>query len=75
MKVFTYTQARQQLSAVLDTARKEKVVIMRRGNERFSLSAERLSQSPFDIPGVKTKATTDDILDAIRASRSGRKKP
>jgi len=26
-------------------------------------------QSPFDIPGIKTKATTKDILQAIRDSR------
>ena len=70
MKVFTYTQARQQLSTVLDTARKEKVVIMRRGGEQFSLSIESPLQSPFDIPGIKTKATTTDILDAVRESRS-----
>ena len=25
--------------------------------------------SPFDVPGIKTKATTQDILDAVRDSR------
>ena len=27
------------------------------------------TKSPFDIPGIKTKATTQDILDAVRESR------
>lgn len=70
MKVFTYSQARQRLSAVLDTARKEKVLITRRGGDRFCLSYETSTKSPFDVPGIKTKATTRDILTAIRESRS-----
>lgn len=27
------------------------------------------TQSPFDVPGVNTQASTTDILDAVRASR------
>ncbi|MEA1949513.1 MAG: hypothetical protein U9N83_19725 [Thermodesulfobacteriota bacterium] len=26
-------------------------------------------KSPFEVPGIKTKATTKDILDAIKESR------
>jgi len=26
-------------------------------------------KSPFDVPGIKTKATTNDILDAVKESR------
>jgi hypothetical protein len=26
-------------------------------------------KSPFDVPGIKTKATTKDILAAVRESR------
>jgi hypothetical protein len=70
MKVFTYSQARRQLSAVLDTARKEKVLITRRGGDRFCLSYEAAPESPFDVPGIRTKATTRDILAAVRESRS-----
>ena len=70
MKVFTYSQARQRLSAVLDIARKEKVLITRRGGDRFCLSREVSAKSPFDVPSVRTKATTRDILAAIKESRS-----
>lgn len=70
MKTFTYSQARQQLSAVLDIARKEQVLITRRGGDAFCLSYKTTSKSPFDVPGVKTRATTRDILDAIRESRA-----
>ena len=70
MKVYTYSQARQQLSQVLDTARDEEVVIRRRNGESFSLLYKSEPTSPFDVPPVKTRATTQDILAAVRDSRS-----
>jgi len=70
MKVYTYSEARQQLSKVLDTAREEEVVIKRRGGETFSLVLKKTNASPFDVPGIKTSATTKDILKAVRESRS-----
>lgn len=70
MKVFTYSQARQAFSTVLDTARKEEVLIKRRGGDTFSLTYKKTPKSPFDVRGIKTAATTQDILDAVRDSRS-----
>ncbi len=72
MKVFTYSEARKRLARVLDMARKEEVLIKRRGGETFSLTRKSPRQSPFDVPGVKTRATTRDILQAIAESRSRR---
>jgi len=69
MKVYTYSEARQRLSDVLNTARSEEVVIKRRGGETFSITLRKGEKSPFDVPGIQTKATTNDILSAIRASR------
>ena len=70
MKVFSYSGARRRLSEILDIARDEKVIIKRRRGESFSVVYKSPTESPFDIPGIKTKATTQDILDAIRESRS-----
>lgn len=69
MKVYTYSEARQRLSDVLNTARSEEVVIKRRGGETFSIIFKKSKKSPFDIPGIQTKATTKDILSAVRESR------
>ena len=69
MKVFTYSQARQALATVLDTARKEQVLITRRGGETFAVTYKTPEKSPFDVPGIKTKATTQHILEAVRDSR------
>jgi hypothetical protein len=72
MKVFTYSEVRKCLARVLDMARKEEVLIKRRGGETFSLTRRSPRHSPFDVPGVKTRATTRDILEAIAESRSKR---
>ena len=70
MKVYTYSEARQRLSEVLNIARTEEVIIKRRGGESFSIIYKKGQKSPFDVPGIKTRATTKDILDAIKESRS-----
>jgi prevent-host-death family protein len=69
MKVYTYSEARRRFAEVLNIARKEEVIIKRRGGETFSIIFKETPKSPFDIPGIKTKATTKDILEAIRDSR------
>ena len=69
MKVYTYSEARQHLADVLNIARTEEVVIKRRGGDTFSIIFRKSTKSPFDVPGIKTKATTKDILDAVRESR------
>ena len=72
MKVFTYSEARQNLSKLLNIAQKEEVEIRRRDGATFSLLSKRKKRkSPFDISGIKTKATTKDILSAVRESRLG----
>jgi len=70
VKVFTYSQARQALATVLDTARKEQVLITRRGGDTFVVTYKTTPKSPFDVPGIRTNATTQDILEAVRDSRS-----
>ncbi len=71
MKVYTYSQARQRLSELLDTARREEVLIRRRGGGTFSVvfKSETASTSPFDVTGLSTRATTAEIVEAVRESR------
>ncbi len=72
MKVFTYSEARQNLSKLLNIAQKEEVEIRRRDGTTFLLvSIIKEGKSPFDVSGIKTKATTKDILNAVRESRLG----
>lgn len=72
MRVFTYSEARRRLARVLVMARKEEVLIRRRGGEMSSLTRKSARHSLFDVPAVKTRATTKDILEAVAESRSKR---
>ena len=69
MKVYTYSEAKQSLANVLNIAKTEEVVIRRKGGETFSIIFRKSKKSPFDVPGIQTKATTNDILEAVRESR------
>jgi len=70
MRVFTYSEARQNLSKLLVLAQDEEVEIRRKDGSVFSLRVKQTdSTSPFDVPGVDTEATTSDVLEAVRESR------
>lgn len=71
MKVFTYSEARQNLAKLLRLAQEEAVEIRRRDGAVFTLQAKQSDESsPFDVPGINTQATTEDILAAIGESRT-----
>jgi len=69
MKVYTYSQARQNLSELLNKAHREEVLIRRRDGTTFSVVPKRKTGSPFDIIGISTEISTEDILNAIQESR------
>jgi hypothetical protein len=70
MRVYTYSEARQRLAEVLKNARDDEVLIKRKNGETFSVRLRKPQRSSLDIPGVDTQATMDDILEAIRDSRT-----
>ena len=70
MKVYTYSQARQNLAEVLNQSKDEEVVIRRRGGDSFAVVPKPREGSPFDVPGVNTGVTTSEMLAAVRESRS-----
>lgn len=71
MKVFTYSEARQNLAKLLDLAKTEEVHIRRKDGSVFILRARiEAVESPFDIPGIRTQARTEDILDAVADTRA-----
>jgi len=70
MKVYTYSEARQQLARVLDEARHDgEIRIRRRDGREFSVQPVRGVGSPFDVPGVDTGLCAEEIIAAIRESR------
>jgi prevent-host-death family protein len=70
MKVFSFSEARQQFSAVLDLAQSEgEVRVSRRDGRMFVIQPVQSKKSPLDIPGVDSSFTAEDILSFIHESR------
>ena len=70
MQVYTYSEARQKLSTVLKQAEDVgKVLIKRKDGRTFALTPEKSTTSPLDIPTIKAKITTDEIVKIIRNGR------
>jgi antitoxin (DNA-binding transcriptional repressor) of toxin-antitoxin stability system len=73
MKIFKYSEARQNFSTVLNTALKEDVIITRKDGNQFKLAPinKKQKKSPFDIEWIDTDITTQEIIDVIRKCREG----
>jgi acid stress-induced BolA-like protein IbaG/YrbA len=73
MKVYNYSEARQNFAVIFNTALKEDVIITRKDGNKFKLVTiheQEKGQSPLKaVKGIKTKVTMGDILDAIRDGR------
>ena len=70
MQVYTYSEARQKLALVLEQAEDTgKVLIRRKDGRTFALVPERNAVSPLDVPSIKAKITTQELVDVIREGR------
>ena len=68
MKEYSFTEARQNFAATLDTAKREGVVCIRkRGGEAFYIRPA--TASPLDIKGVDLRLGTAAIVDVVRQGR------
>lgn len=67
MHVYTYSEARQKLSIILDQAESMgKVLIRRKDGRTFALICEKATASPLDVPTIKAKIITKEMVDIIR---------
>jgi PHD/YefM family antitoxin component YafN of YafNO toxin-antitoxin module len=73
MNVYTYSEARQNLATLLDEARRDgAVAIRRRDGSTFVLKPEETKRSPLEVEGVDIGITMDEILDLVREAREAR---
>lgn len=72
MTVYSYSEARERLSVLLERALVEgQVKIRSRDGRIFVIRPEREpGTSPFEVRSVKLPTSKRDILEAIRESRS-----
>ena len=70
MEVYTYSEARQKLSKVLEQAETSgKVLIRRRDGRTFALVPEKILSSPLNVPSIKANISTQEIVGLIREGR------
>jgi hypothetical protein len=70
MNVYTYSEARQKLASVLDTAESTgKVLIRRKDGSTFALTPEDATKSPLDVPAVKVDLSTRELVSLVRKER------
>lgn len=70
MKVYTYSEARQHLARILEEARSEGAVgIRRRDGHTFILKPDQRSGSPLDVDGIDVGVTTEEIVAFVREGR------
>ncbi len=70
MNTYTYSEARQKFAAILDKAKKEgKVLIKRKDGSIFELRSLVQNKSPLDVKGVKIKLNKEEIIDILKEVR------
>ena len=70
MDVYTFSEARQKLAAVLAKAKTDgEVRIKRKDGDEFTVKLVRKKKSPLDVKGVSLGLSADDIVDDVRESR------
>ena len=70
MQIYTYSEARQKLASVLEQAENTgKVLIRRKDGRTFALIPEKSDKSPLDVPSIKAKVSTQEIVDIVREGR------
>ncbi len=70
MDVYTYSEARQKLSSVLDKAESTgKILIRRQDGRTFALSPEVTARSPLDLPSIKANISSEELVTLVRKER------
>ncbi len=70
MREYSFTEARQHFASLLDEAKREGVVcIKKRDGESFYIKPAESKGSPLDVEGVDLGLSSSDIVDIVRKGR------
>jgi|GEM_PF-225956 hypothetical protein len=70
MRTYTYSEARQRLATLLDQARKEgQVRIRRQDGSTFVVQPLRSEESPLDVRPVRSRLRPGELVDLVRLER------
>jgi len=70
VRVYTFSEARQKFAALLERARREGAVrVKRRDGQVFLIQPERSRRSPLDVAGIDSDVSGEEIVDMIHEMR------
>lgn len=70
MREYSFTEARQNFASILEQAKKEGgVCVKKRDGEAFVIKVMKTKRSPLDVAGVELGATAAEIVETIREGR------
>jgi len=71
MIIYTYSEARQNFSTVLEKAKSEgKVLIKRRDGSSFLLTPLSANESPLNVKGINKDIDSSEIIEILKEIRS-----
>ncbi|MDR2053464.1 MAG: type II toxin-antitoxin system Phd/YefM family antitoxin [Treponema sp.] len=77
MRIYNYSEARQNFTSVLNTALREEVIVTRKDGSKFKIipieTKKSGGHSPLEhITGIKANVSTEELVEIIREGREGR---
>ena len=70
MTTYTFSEARQKFAAVLEKAKSEgRVLVKRKDGSAFMIEPVLKPESPLDVEGVDLGITADEIVKILREVR------
>ncbi len=70
MEVYTFSEARQHFSTILDHAKDQgSVRIRRRDGQSFIITPEQPKDSPLNVEGLRLNLNRKEIVEFIREGR------
>ncbi len=67
---YTYSKARQNFASLLEEARREgEVTVRRKDGSKFVIKPVMDEKSPCDVPGVDLDLTREELVNFVRESR------
>jgi PHD/YefM family antitoxin component YafN of YafNO toxin-antitoxin module len=70
MTTYTFSEARQNFASILEKAKTEgKVLIKRKDGSLFAIQPVTKKESPLDVEGINLGLTSSEIVDIVREVR------
>jgi len=70
MRIFTFSEARQNFAQILEDAQTDgEVRIKRKDGREFAITPAKKNESPLDVEGIDLTVSASEIVDVVREIR------